>query len=37
VAEGSKFVDPAIAVDRQGAVWLVYTDADGTWVERRGR
>ncbi|MFT3766561.1 MAG: hypothetical protein QM820_13760 [Minicystis sp.] len=37
VAEGSKYTDLAIAVDRQGAVWLAYTDADGTWVERRGR
>ncbi|APR84684.1 Hypothetical protein A7982_10033 [Minicystis rosea] len=37
VAEGSKFVDPAILVDRQGAVWLAYTDGDGTWIERRGR
>ena len=37
VAEGSKFVDPAITVDRQGAVWLAYTDADGTWIEKRGR
>jgi hypothetical protein len=37
VAEGSTFADPAIAVDRQGAVWIAYTDADGTWIERRGR
>lgn len=37
VAEGAAFGDPAIAVDRQGAVWLAYTDPDGTWIERRGR
>jgi hypothetical protein len=37
VAEGSRFADLAIAVDRRGAVWLAYTDADGTWIERRGR
>lgn len=37
VAEGPMFTDLAIAVDRRGALWLAYTDADGTWVERRGK
>ena len=22
-------------VDRTGALWIAYTDGDGTWVERR--
>ena len=37
VAEGPAFGDLAIAVDRQGALWLAYTDVDGTWVEQRGK
>lgn len=37
VAEGARFADPAIAVDRRGALWIAYTDADGTWIERRGK
>lgn len=37
VAEGAMFGDLAIAIDRQGALWMAYTDADGTWVEKRGR
>ena len=37
VAEGPTFADLAIAVDRQGVLWLTYTDEGGTWLERRGR
>jgi hypothetical protein len=37
VAEGAGFGDLAIAADRAGALWIAYTDADGTWIERRGR
>jgi hypothetical protein len=37
VAEGAAFADLAVAVDRQGGVWLAYTDGEGTWIERRGR
>jgi hypothetical protein len=37
VAEGSTFADLAIAVDRRGALWLAYTDASGSWLERRGK
>jgi hypothetical protein len=37
VAEGSRFTDPALLVDGAGALWIAYTDADGTWVERRGK
>jgi hypothetical protein len=36
VAEGSSFSDLAMLVDRAGALWIAYTDGDGTWVERRG-
>jgi hypothetical protein len=37
VAEGDKFADLAIFADRGGSLWIAYTDADGTWVERRGK
>lgn len=37
VAESASFGDLAIAVDRLGALWIAYTDLDGTWVERRGK
>lgn len=37
VAESSAFADPALLVDRAGALWIAYTDADGTWIERRGK
>jgi hypothetical protein len=37
VAESAAFRDLAIAVDRRGSLWLAYTDADGTWVEERGK
>jgi len=37
VAEGSSYTDLAIAVDGAGGLWLAYTDADGTWLEKRGR
>jgi hypothetical protein len=35
--ESRSFSDVAIAVDKAGSVWIVYTSADGTWVEQRGR
>ncbi len=37
VAQGVAFTDLAIAHDASGALWIAYTDADGTWVEKRGR
>jgi hypothetical protein len=37
VAEGAAFADPTLLVDPTGALWIAYTDADGTWIERRGR
>jgi hypothetical protein len=37
VAKGAAFDDLAIAVDGAGGLWLAYTDATGTWVERRGK
>ena len=37
VAEGAGFGDLAMAADRAGALWIAYTDSDGTWIERRGR
>ena len=37
VAEGAAFGDLAILADRTGALWIAYTDADGTWIEKRGR
>lgn len=36
VGESAGYRDPAIVVDREGAVWISYTDAEGTWIERRG-
>ncbi len=36
VAEGTSFADLAMLVDRAGALWIAYTDGDGTWIERRG-
>ena len=27
--------DLAMLVDRDGSLWIAYTDGDGTWVERR--
>jgi hypothetical protein len=35
VAEGSTFSDLAMLVDHEGALWIAYTDGEGTWVERR--
>jgi hypothetical protein len=35
VVEGSSFSDLAMLVDREGALWIAYTDGEGTWVERR--
>ena len=29
--------DPAMLVDRSGALWIAYTDESGTWIERRGK
>jgi hypothetical protein len=37
VAEGTAFADLSMLVDRTGALWIAYTDAEGTWIERRGR
>jgi hypothetical protein len=37
IAESKSIVDPAILADPSGALWLAYTDAGGTWLERRGR
>ncbi len=37
VAEGTAFADLAILDDRAGALWIAYTDAEGTWIEKRGR
>jgi hypothetical protein len=35
VAQGATFRDLAMHVDRTGALWIAYTDGDGTWIERR--
>jgi len=35
--ESRSFSDIAVAVDKAGSVWIVYTSADGTWIEQRGR
>jgi hypothetical protein len=35
-AESSKFADVSLTADRLGTLWLAYTDAKGTWIERRG-
>lgn len=37
VAEGATFADLAMLADPAGALWIAYTDANGTWIERRGR
>ncbi len=40
VAEGTEsasYGDLAMAVDGAGALWLAYTDREGTWLEKRGR
>ena len=37
IVESRAFTDVAIAVSPGGSVWIVYTSADGTWVEQRGR
>jgi hypothetical protein len=37
VIESRSFTDVNVAVDGRGSVWIVYTSADGTWVEQRGR
>lgn len=36
-AESSKFSDVSLTPDRFGTLWLAYTDAQGTWIERRGK
>jgi hypothetical protein len=35
VAEGGSYWDLAMLVDPAGALWLAYTDGDGTWIEKR--
>jgi hypothetical protein len=37
VAEGQGFADLGLTADRFGTLWLTYTDAEGTWIERRGK
>lgn len=37
VAERASFVDVSLLADRFGTLWIVYTDGDGTWIERRGK
>ena len=37
LVESRSFSDVAIAVSPGGSIWIVYTSADGTWVEQRGR
>jgi len=37
VAEGASFGDLGLRADRFGTLWLTYTDAEGTWIERRGK
>jgi hypothetical protein len=37
LVESRSFSDVAIAVSPAGSIWIVYTSADGTWVEQRGR
>jgi hypothetical protein len=35
VAQGKTFRDLSMVVDGAGALWIAYTDSDGTWIERR--
>lgn len=35
--ESRSFSDVSIAVDEKGQVWIVYSSADGTWIEQRGK
>ncbi|HEX7664533.1 MAG TPA: hypothetical protein VF407_08485, partial [Polyangiaceae bacterium] len=35
VASAGSVKDVAIAVDKNGAVWLHYTDQEGSWLEKR--
>jgi hypothetical protein len=35
VADGRRITDVAMAVDKDGAVWLLYGDANATFLERR--
>ena len=37
VTESSTFSDLSLTADRFGTLWLTYTDAEGTWIERRGK
>lgn len=37
LVESKSFTDVRIAAGPGGALWIVYTSADGTWVEQRGR
>jgi hypothetical protein len=36
-AESASFGDVSLLSDRFGTLWIAYTDADGTWIERRGK
>ena len=35
IAEGKRITDIAIAADSFGSVWILYGDANATWLERR--
>ena len=36
VASAGSVKDVAIVADKSGAVWIYYTDQDGSWLEKRG-
>jgi hypothetical protein len=36
VAKAALFSDVGVAVDDKGALWVAYTNKQGTWVEQRG-
>jgi len=35
IARGSTFANVSMLADREGTVWIAYTDEAGTWLERR--
>ena len=35
VARGASFKQVAVDVDREGSLWIAYTNASGTWIEQR--
>jgi hypothetical protein len=37
LVESKSFSDVTITAGPSGSLWIVYTSADGTWVEQRGR